>query len=81
MHKGKHSILHKFKLSNLLKNLFERESTEIRIIENEVGWRGSPTNKLSHHISNRLDRRTNIKLQYSNTIAYYTCNQTNAPHD
>lgn len=58
MHEGNHSILHKFKLSNLIKNLSERGSTEMRITENEFGCRGFPTNKLLHHINNRLARKS-----------------------
>ena len=54
MQKGKHSHLHKIKFANLLEYFLECDPTEIRVIENEFGRRGTPRYKLFHHVDKRL---------------------------
>ena len=54
MQKGKHSHLHKIKFANFLEYFLECDPTEIRVIENEFGRRGTPRYKLFHHIIKRL---------------------------
>ena len=56
MQKSKHSHLHKLKFVIFLKDFFECDTTEIRVIEYQIRWGGPSFYKLSHHINKRLQQ-------------------------